>query len=160
MYYSNTTTSLESSGLGSATTWDDRAGPSQLTNPVDTCYGSSTYSPKKGWPVYANQETTTILADNIVNWKLPIKSAAEPIKDTPVKKHGHYYKNVSNLDWIDVYRVIDLFGVKDACLQHAIKKLLVTGGRDGNKSSEQDVRDVIASCNRWLEMQVEDKNGV
>lgn len=93
---------------------------------------------------------------------IPIyKMPEQPLdKDIPVKKHAHYYKNVSNLDWIDVYRVIDLFGVKDACLQHAIKKLLVTGGRDGNKSSEQDVRDVIASCNRWLEMQAEDKNGV
>lgn len=71
------------------------------------------------------------------------------------KKHGHYYKDVSKLKSIDVYRVIELFNVTDPCLQHAIKKLLVSGGRDGNKTKEQDIQDVIASCNRWLEMQTE-----
>lgn len=71
------------------------------------------------------------------------------------KKHNHYFKDVSKLNEIDVYRVIDLFKVTDPCLQHALKKLLVTGGRDGQKSKEQDVLDVIASCNRWLEMQRE-----
>lgn len=74
-----------------------------------------------------------------------------------MKKHSHYYKDVSHLNEIDVYRVIELFGVVDPCLQHSVKKLLVTGGRDGNKSKEQDVKDVIASCNRWLEMQAENK---
>lgn len=73
------------------------------------------------------------------------------------KKHSHYYKDVSHLNEIDVYRVIELFEVVDPCLQHALKKLLVTGGRDGKKSKEQDVKDVIASCNRWLEMQAENK---
>lgn len=75
----------------------------------------------------------------------------------PEKKHSHYYKDVSHLNEIDVYRVIELFEVVDPCLQHALKKLLVTGGRDGKKSKEQDVKDVIASCNRWLEMQAENK---
>lgn len=77
--------------------------------------------------------------------------------ESPSKKHSHYFKDVSHLNEIDVYRVIELFGVVDPCLAHALKKLLVTGGRDGNKSKEQDVRDVIASCNRWLEMQAENK---
>lgn len=75
--------------------------------------------------------------------------------EVPKKKHSHYFKNVSHLNEIDVYRVIELFGIVDPCLQHAVKKLLVTGGRDGNKSKDQDVLDVIASCNRWLEMQKE-----
>ena len=36
---------------------------------------------------------------------------------------NHYFKDVSNLKHIDVYRVLILFGVTDPCLQHAIKKI-------------------------------------
>ena len=52
-------------------------------------------------------------------------------------KHGHYFKKVTHLDGIDVYRVLELFEVTDPCLQHAIKKLLCAGTR-GSK----DVEDV------------------
>ena len=38
-------------------------------------------------------------------------------------KHGHYFKKVTHLDGIDIYRVLELFEVTDPCLQHAIKKL-------------------------------------
>ena len=51
------------------------------------------------------------------------------------KEYSHYYKKVP-FDYIDVYRVLDLFSVTDPCLQHAIKKLLVAGGR-GHKDIEK-----------------------
>jgi hypothetical protein len=70
-------------------------------------------------------------------------------------KHSHYYKEVKHLDYIDVYRVCDLFNVTDPCLQHALKKLLVAGGR-GHKNIDRDVQDVIDSCLRWQEMRKED----
>lgn len=70
--------------------------------------------------------------------------------------HGHYFKNVRNLAEIDVYRVIRLFGVTDPALAHAVKKLLVAGGRGAGKSQEQDVKEAIISCKRFLEMNVED----
>jgi len=72
------------------------------------------------------------------------------------KEHNHYYKSVKGLEYVDVYRVLDLFEVTDPCLSHAVKKLLVAGGR-GHKDIERDIRDVIASCNRWLEMREEEK---
>lgn len=72
------------------------------------------------------------------------------------KKHNHYYKDVTHLAYIDVYRVLDLFNVTDPCLSHAVKKLLVAGGR-GHKDISRDVQDVIDSCVRWQEMQQEDK---
>jgi hypothetical protein len=72
------------------------------------------------------------------------------------KKHSHYFKDVSNLDYIDVYRVIDLFKIEHPCLQHAVKKLLVSGGR-GHKDEDRDIQDVIDSCVRWQEMRKEDK---
>ena len=71
-------------------------------------------------------------------------------------KHNHYYKDISYLDGIDVYRVITLYGVTDPCLQHAIKKLLCAGGR-GAKDIEQDVQEAIDSLERWKDMRREDE---
>jgi hypothetical protein len=67
------------------------------------------------------------------------------------KEFSHYYKNVKNLEYIDVYRVLELFNVTDPCIQHAVKKLLVAGGR-GHKGMEKDIREAIVSLNRKLEM--------
>ena len=72
------------------------------------------------------------------------------------KEHNHYFKNVEHLDYIDVYRIIELFNITDPCLQHALKKLLVAGGR-GHKDINRDIQDVIDSCQRWQEMREEDK---
>ena len=69
----------------------------------------------------------------------------------------HYQKPVEHLKWIDVYRVLVLFGVTNPCLQHAIKKLLCAGQR-GVKDQKQDVQEAIASLLRYLEMQTEDEN--
>lgn len=71
-------------------------------------------------------------------------------------KHSHYFKNVSHLEWVDAYRVADLFGVTDPCIQHALKKLLVTGNR-GYKDVATDVQDVIDTLGRWKEMQLENQ---
>ena len=71
-------------------------------------------------------------------------------------KHSHYHKSVSGLESIDVYRVLRLFEVADPCLQHAIKKLLVAGGR-GSKDIAQDVQEAIDTLARWQQMQAEDK---
>lgn len=66
-------------------------------------------------------------------------------------KHSHYKKYVSNLEFIDVYRVLDLFEVKSHAVGHAVKKLLCSGER-GVKSREQDIQEAIDSLNRELEM--------
>lgn len=72
-------------------------------------------------------------------------------------KHNHYFKDVSHLDRVDVYRVLTLFGVTDPCIAHAAKKLLVAGGR-GGKSQHQDVQEAIDSLERWKAMQAEDES--
>jgi len=71
------------------------------------------------------------------------------------RKHNHYYKDVSLLKVVDVYRVLALFNVTDPCLQHAIKKLLVAGGR-GHKDIDKDIQEAIDTLERWKEMQDED----
>ena len=68
--------------------------------------------------------------------------------------HSHYFKHCP-YEYVDVYRVIELFSVIDPCLQHALKKLLVAGGR-GHKDIARDVQDVIDSCERWRQMRGEE----
>lgn len=76
---------------------------------------------------------------------------------TVKEKHGHYFKNVAHLKDIDTYRVLERFGITDPSLQHAIKKLLVAGGRGGGKSLDQDVQESIDSLLRFQEMRLEDQ---
>jgi len=71
-------------------------------------------------------------------------------------KHPHYHKDVRHLETIDVYRVLQLFNVTDPCIQHAVKKLLVAGGRGAGKDMGKDIQEAIDSLNRWQEMRAED----
>lgn len=73
------------------------------------------------------------------------------------KKHSHYYKNVTHLEFVDVYRVLDMFGVSDPCIQHAVKKLLVAGGRGAGKDITRDIQESVDTLMRWLEMRTEDR---
>jgi len=70
-------------------------------------------------------------------------------------KYPHYFKSVSHLETVDVYRVLTLFNVNDPCIQHAIKKLLCAGDR-GDKSMIKDITEARDSLNRHLEMLNED----
>jgi hypothetical protein len=71
-------------------------------------------------------------------------------------KHPHYHKDVSGLQTVDVYRVLALFNVTDPCIQHAVKKLLVAGGRGAGKDIGKDIQEAIDSLERFKEMRVED----
>lgn len=71
-------------------------------------------------------------------------------------KHPHYHKDVRHLETIDVYRVLALFNVTDPCIQHAVKKLLVAGGRGAGKDISCDIQEAVDSLNRFQEMRVED----
>lgn len=71
------------------------------------------------------------------------------------RKHNHYFKDVKHLNDIDVYRTLELFGVKDQALGHAIKKLLCAGGR-GVKNFQRDIQEAVDTLNRRLEMFDED----
>lgn len=74
-------------------------------------------------------------------------------------KHPHYHKDVRHLQTIDVYRVLGLFNVTDPCIQHAVKKLLVAGGRGAGKDLSKDVQEAIDSLQRFQEMQSENHAG-
>ena len=72
-------------------------------------------------------------------------------------KYSHYRKDVSHLDVLDVYRVLELFDVTNPCLQHAVKKLLCSGQR-GVKDSDKDIHEAIDSLQRYVEMRIEDED--
>lgn len=92
------------------------------------------------------------------DWSIPILPATLEI-DPASPKHSHYFKSVAHLDVIDVYRVLELYDVRSPHLQHAIKKLLVAGGRGAGKNIERDVQEAMDTLSRWFEMRLEDQKG-
>lgn len=76
-------------------------------------------------------------------------------KDGIRQVYSHYHKPCK-YSHVDVYRVLKLFDVTDPCLQHAIKKLLVAGGR-GQKDISKDIHEAIVTLTRWQQMQEEEK---
>lgn len=74
------------------------------------------------------------------------------------RKHSHYFK-ACPFDEVDIYRVLLLFRVVDPCIQHAAKKLLVAGGREGGKDISRDIQEAIDTLIRWQEMRSEEQKG-
>lgn len=95
--------------------------------------------------------------DALVIWQRDAPSVEKTVSSNLLdEKYPHYDKDVSHLDKIDVYRVLELFGVKSHAVGHAIKKLLCSGQR-GAKDESQDIQEAIDSLNRELEMMKEDE---
>jgi len=80
-------------------------------------------------------------------------------KQDKQQKHQHYKKDVRHLDYIDVYRIIDLYELHDPCFQHALKKILVPGAR-GHKDLIKDINDIIDTMKRKLEMIAENEKNL
>lgn len=78
------------------------------------------------------------------------------VNSLEMQKHSHYKKDVQHLAVVDVYRVLEMFNVTDPALQHAVKKLLVAGGRGAGKDIGQDVQEAIDSLLRFQTMRAED----
>ena len=68
-----------------------------------------------------------------------------------VRKHRHYFKDVSNIAEIDVYAVLKLFDVTDPCLQHIVKKALCAGKR-GHKGMMEDLQNIVDTAVRAVEL--------
>lgn len=75
----------------------------------------------------------------------------------PVKmQYSHYKKDISRYKILDIYRLLVLYNVTDPAIAHAVKKLLVPGGR-GAKDTLQDIIEARDTLNRRIEMFEEDK---
>ena len=73
---------------------------------------------------------------------------------TMAQKYPKYYKPVGKLTEIDVYAVHKLFDVQDpsGALQHASKKLLLSGVRTGGKTPYKDIQEARDTLTRWLQL--------
>ena len=95
--------------------------------------------------------------DEVLSWIQP----ARIIVDKPIpeiaKKYPHYYKDVRDYDFMDVYAVHKVFDVQDpsGAIQHASKKLLLSGVRTGGKSARKDIMEARDTLNRWLDLNPE-----
>lgn len=72
-------------------------------------------------------------------------------------KYPQYYKDVGDMTEIDVYAVHHLFNIQDpsGCIQHASKKLLLSGVRTGGKSAYKDIKEARDTLSRWLQLNQE-----
>lgn len=75
------------------------------------------------------------------------------------KLYPKYYKDVSDVEELDVYHVHQIFNIQDpsGAIQHASKKLLLSGVRTGGKSFYDDVREARDTLNRWLQINQQTK---
>ena len=73
------------------------------------------------------------------------------------EKYPKYYKDVGNLTEVDVYAVHHLFAINDpsGAIQHASKKLLLSGVRTGGKSMRKDIAEARDTLTRWLQLNPE-----
>ena len=78
------------------------------------------------------------------------------IKPKFKRKHAHYFKPVAGFREVDVYRVLRMFDVTDQAIGHAIKKLLVAGGRGAGKDVSRDIQEAIDTLTRQQELDTED----
>lgn len=87
-----------------------------------------------------------------LRYVFPAKEAVE----TPSlsKQYPKYYKDVRMLDEVDVYAVHQLFNIQDpsGAIQHASKKLLLSGVRTGGKSKRDDIKEARDTLTRWLQL--------
>lgn len=77
-----------------------------------------------------------------------------------MRKHNHYFKDVSKLNEVDVYRVCELFDVNDpsGATQHAIKKLLLPGQRGAGKGRRKDIQEAVDTLTRLIEIMDENES--
>lgn len=65
-----------------------------------------------------------------------------------------YHREIKAGVFVDVYDVIQAWGVKNPALQHLIKKALQAGNR-GHKNLATDLQDIIDSAKRAKELENE-----
>lgn len=66
-------------------------------------------------------------------------------------KHTKYSREIAPDVWVDVYDVLEAFNVTCPALQHLVKKALAPGQR-GHKTALEDIKEVLASAKRALEL--------
>lgn len=81
-------------------------------------------------------------------------SITDHVEPSLPQLYPKYYKNVAGLTEVDVYAVHQLFNIQDpsGAIQHASKKLLLSGVRTGGKSKRDDIKEARDTLTRWLQL--------
>ena len=84
-----------------------------------------------------------------------MQHAVNDSQQSMADKYPQYYKSVGELKEIDVYAVHQLFNIQDpsGAIQHASKKLLLSGARTGGKSALKDITEARDTLTRWIQLQ-------
>ena len=79
------------------------------------------------------------------------------VQQSMSEKYPKYFKDVGTLTEVDVYAVHHLFQINDpsGAVQHASKKLLLSGVRTGGKSMRKDISEARDTLTRWLQLNPE-----
>ena len=105
------------------------------------------------WPLQGDESENTLrLREQYLTRAKYVSKGKEHAMERTRKiaeKYPHYYMGVRGLEYVDVYRILDGFGVKDPNIQHAVKKLMACGGR-GAKDFRKDLQEAIDTLERRL----------
>lgn len=121
------------------------------------------WSSMRGWCGYAREGRDRCRGEVLGDWrdtleKRPEQAEFEPfvsVEDAEAAKHAtitpsKYTKTIHGVP-VDVYDVLQAWGVINPALQHLIKKALQCGQR-GHKDNAQDLQDIIDSAIRAKEL--------
>lgn len=124
---------------------------------------SHVWSAMRGWCGYAREGSDRCCGEVLGDWrdtleKRPEQKALDPfvsVEDAAAAKHAtitpsKYTKTIHGVS-VDVYDVLQVWGVSNPALQHLIKKALQCGQR-GHKDNAQDLQDIIDSAIRAKEL--------
>jgi hypothetical protein len=78
---------------------------------------------------------------------------SKPQPQVPYELPMNVYQRNFKGHLVDTYDITDLYNVTNPAAAHALKKLLVTGGRSGNKTRKQDYLEAIKSIYRAIELE-------
>lgn len=100
---------------------------------------------------------TKYTIDEVLSWIQPVRITVDKPIPEIASKYPKYYKDVREIDFMDVYAVHQVFGVSDpsGAIHHASKKLLLSGVRTGGKSALADIIEARDTLSRYIELNKE-----
>ena len=92
--------------------------------------------------------------DKLLNGPIQKRTEEAFVPQSMSQKYPKYYKEIGELTEVDVYAVHYLFDIQDpsGAIQHASKKLLLSGVRTGGKTMFKDITEARDTLTRWLEL--------
>ena len=107
------------------------------------------WSPSIGMWVSSNKH-----GDNYVHNFIKIDFSPLDNKEDELQKpkHNKYMREIKPGVWVDIYDVLQAWKITNPAQQHLAKKAL-QGGQRGHKNYETDMRDIIASATRAIELE-------